>query len=86
MTSGRRISTTFDHGVGFSNGWAELALKKPPPFVPELLDGLLRGRRAAGEQLRAAADGADVVNPLTFWMTPAAMRDSIRGDDRRQGE
>jgi len=22
------------HGVGFSNGCAELALKKPPPFVP----------------------------------------------------
>ena len=24
-------------GVGFSNGCAELALKKPPPFVPNCL-------------------------------------------------
>ena len=24
-------------GVGFSNGWAELALKNPPPFVPSSL-------------------------------------------------
>ena len=25
------------NGVGFSNGWAELALKKPPPLVPSCL-------------------------------------------------
>jgi len=24
-------------GVGFSNGWAALALKKPPPLVPMCL-------------------------------------------------
>jgi hypothetical protein len=23
--------------VGFSNGWAELTLKKPPPLVPSIL-------------------------------------------------
>ena len=28
------ISIKFDIGVGFSNGWAEFAPKKPPPFVP----------------------------------------------------
>ena len=26
-----------ESGVGFSNGCAELALKKPPPFVPSIL-------------------------------------------------
>ena len=26
-----------DNGVGFSKGWALLALKKPPPFVPHSL-------------------------------------------------
>ena len=25
------------NGVGFSNGWAALALKKPPPLVPSCL-------------------------------------------------
>ena len=24
-------------GVGFSKGWAELALRKPPPLVPRIL-------------------------------------------------
>ena len=32
-----RFSMKFENGVGFSNGWAELALKKPPPFVPSIL-------------------------------------------------
>ena len=31
------ICTKFDSAVGFSNGWAALALKKPPPLVPSIL-------------------------------------------------
>ena len=31
------ISSKLVSGVGFSNGWAELALKKPPPLVPSSL-------------------------------------------------
>ena len=31
------ISTKLVSGVGFSNGCAELALKKPPPLVPSSL-------------------------------------------------
>ncbi len=31
------ISRKFASGVGFSYGWAELALKKPPPLVPSCL-------------------------------------------------
>ena len=31
------ISTKFESHVGFSNGIAELTLKKPPPFVPSSL-------------------------------------------------
>ena len=30
-------SKKFESGVGFSNGCAELTLKKPPPFVPSCL-------------------------------------------------
>ena len=31
------ISIRLLSGEGFSNGWAELALKKPPPLVPNCL-------------------------------------------------
>ncbi len=31
------ISRKFENGVGFSSGWAELALKNPPPLVPSCL-------------------------------------------------
>jgi hypothetical protein len=31
------ISTKLESHVGFSYGWAELTLKKPPPFVPSSL-------------------------------------------------
>ena len=31
------IWTKFERGVGFSYGWAALALKKPPPLVPSIL-------------------------------------------------
>ncbi len=37
MTKMRSIWTRFTSGVGFSNGWELLALKKPPPFVPSIL-------------------------------------------------
>ena len=32
-----KISSQLVSGVGFSNGWAELALKKPPPLLPSSL-------------------------------------------------
>ena len=31
------ICEKFVSGVGFSKGWAELALKNPPPLVPTIL-------------------------------------------------
>ena len=33
----RNICSRLLNGVGFSNGWAELALKNPPPLVPSCL-------------------------------------------------
>ena len=35
-------------GLGFSNGWAELTLKKPPPLVPSslMISWLATGPRA----------------------------------------
>ncbi len=37
ITSRSRCSKKLVSGVGFSNGWAALALKKPPPLVPSCL-------------------------------------------------
>ena len=37
MISTSSISTRLVNPVGFSNGWAELTLKKPPPLVPSSL-------------------------------------------------
>ena len=37
MSRIRKISSRSARGVGFSNGWAELALKNPPPLVPRSL-------------------------------------------------
>ena len=37
MTISDQVSTTLVSAVGFSNGCAELALKKPPPLVPSSL-------------------------------------------------
>ncbi len=37
MSSMARISRKFEAHVGFSKGWLELALKKPPPFEPNCL-------------------------------------------------
>ena len=37
MMSKVKISRKFVMPLGFSNGWMELALRKPPPFVPRCL-------------------------------------------------
>ena len=50
------ISTKFESAVGFSNGIAELTLKKPPPLVPSCLIAILRGDRAERERLLAAGE------------------------------
>jgi hypothetical protein len=39
------VRSKLDCAVGFSNGWAALALKKLPPLVPSIFDGDLCGDR-----------------------------------------
>jgi hypothetical protein len=51
MTRIASISTKFENHVGFSNGWAELTLKKPAAVGAEQLDRLLRRHRSEGERL-----------------------------------
>src|SRR2546428_11221490 len=44
-------SRKFDNGVGFSNGCAELTLKKPPPFVPSCLIAICDAVGPAASQI-----------------------------------
>ena len=45
IASVSQISRMVVRIVGFSNGWAELALKKPPPLVP---NSLIASMKATG--------------------------------------
>ncbi len=51
ISSSAQISRMLVIPFGFSNGCAELALKKPAAVRAELLDRLLRGDRPAGDRL-----------------------------------
>ena len=70
MTSSRKISTRLVHALGFSNGWAELALKKPPPLVPS---SLMASWEATGPPCTtwwAPVMVVMLVGSVRFWMTP----------------
>ena len=61
MTSSRKISKRLVRAFGFSNGCAELALKKPPPLVPSSLIASWRGDQTARDRLRRRRSSGDVV-------------------------
>ena len=70
------ISTKFVSGVGFSKGCAELALKKPPPLVP---NSLMISCEATGPWAMVWAMPSTVtacVGPFRFWTTPCETRNS----------
>ena len=47
-------------GVGFSKGWAELALKKPPPLVPSILMASCDADRSLRDGLHGAFESGDL--------------------------
>ena len=76
-------------GVGFSKGCAALTLKKPPPLVPELLDGLLRGDGADGEHLVGDVLARGVLGGLQQRHVVRAregLHDALRDEDQRQDD
>lgn len=77
MTSSRKISKRLVNGVGFSNGWAELALKMPPPFVPTSLMASVEATAPpfhcwAPPMLCPLKNWPTSWMPEKFWMTPHA--------------
>ena len=68
------IDQKLDHGVGFSNGCAELALKKPPPLVPSCL---IASWLATGPIAITCLAPSRVVTSryfAKFWMAPCCTR------------
>ncbi len=72
ITSMRKISKRFVHGVGFSNGCAELTLKKPPPLVPSSLIASWDATGPPGIDWAAPVRVVASVNPVRFCTTPPA--------------
>ena len=88
MTTIAHVSTKFVNGLGFSNGWAELVLKNPPPFVPSCLMATWLATGPPGiacvdtSAATAGSSGVAAVEPVRFCTTPPAS--SSDGDDERQ--
>ena len=75
MTS---VSRKFVSGVGFSNGCALLALKKPPPFVPICLIAICDAAGPRGMTWRLPSSSAVVTAPERVWTVPCCTRMSER--------
>ena len=58
--------------LGFSKGWAEFALKKPPPLVPSSLMASCEATRPPGMTWLAPLTPVTVSGSCRFWMTPRA--------------
>ena len=68
------ISSQFVSPFGLSNGWAELALKKPPPLLPS---SLIDSCDASGPRAIVCWAPSSVVivwGPARVWATPCDTR------------
>ncbi len=70
MTSRRKISNRLVQALGFSNGWAELALKNPPPLVPSSLIASCDATGPPCTTWCAPVTVVMLVGSARFWMTP----------------
>ena len=78
------IDQKFVHGVGFSNGCAAFALKKPPPFVPSCL---MVSWLATGPIAIVCFAPSSVVTSrygLKFWIMPCCTNSSDEHEAERQ--
>ncbi len=64
----------FVKGFGFSKGCAELALKKPPPLLPSVLDGLLEPTGPPGMVWCAPDRVVRSRSGWRLWIAPPAIR------------
>ena len=76
MTRIRSISTQFEIVVGFSNGWAELALKKPPPLVPSSFMASWEASGPVRIDWCAPCSVVTSIDAAKVWTTPCETRKS----------
>ena len=70
------ISIQFEIVVGFSKGWAELALKNPPPLVPSSLIASCEATGPSGISCVPPARVWTVIELAKVWITPCETRTS----------
>jgi hypothetical protein len=70
MSRMRNISSMLVNPLGFSNGWAALALSGPPPLVPSSLMASWPAKGPPGTTWVARSTVATSVKPWKFWMAP----------------
>ena len=63
-------STKFESVVAFSNGIAELTLKKPPPLVPSCLIAICEATGPRASVWLAPSSVVAVTAPPSVWRTP----------------
>ena len=66
----------FVSGVGFSNGCALLALKKPPPLVPSCLIASCEATGPIASICLAPSSVVASTIGAKFWMTPCASEEA----------
>ena len=69
----RKISSMFVHGWGFSKGWDELPLKKPPPLVPSSLMTSWEATGPPGMIWSPPAMPVTCMKPMKFCAAPPTM-------------
>ena len=74
MTTIAQFETRFVQASGFSNGWAELTLKNPPPFVPSCLMAIWLATGPPGMSCVAPSRPTASVKPSKFCTTPRPTR------------
>ena len=77
ITISDHVSTTLVSAVGFSNGWALLALKKPPPLVPSSLIASWNATGPSAMVCRAPSSVVASTVPAMVCGTPAAIRNTV---------
>ncbi len=81
MSSKEKFSKMLVNGFGFSNGWAELALYGPPPFVPSSLIASCEANGPPGMCCSVTSFVESIVvairSPLRLWIAPWEMRTTV---------
>ena len=78
------LRARFVNPLGFSNGWAELALRVPPPLVPSSLMASWLAKGPPGMDWVACSRVVAVSGPRSVWMAPWLTSTTVDHDGERE--